>query len=194
MCRYGWLGLREFGREFESAAPPHDSGSKWISTVQTRAPNDVIYSRWQRPYWDAFTSLFYSGRKQRCVVHLFLNTFTLVHKMFVLPWETVFAYRTFRFTRKTFALAQETFSMKLCLLAEFLRNSAFTLEFLRETFLFAKCLCFPDKFCITCKSFAFPQITFICKTFALPNKFASSQNFCVLSWNLAFAHKECHMF
>ncbi len=52
-----------------------DSGSKWISTVQTRAPNEslqsrlglqtnlyradsapnyVIYSWWQRPYWDVW--------------------------------------------------------------------------------------------------------------------------------------------
>ncbi len=37
------------------------------------ALNDVIYSRWQWPYWDAFTSLFYSGRKWR-VVHLFLQS------------------------------------------------------------------------------------------------------------------------
>ncbi len=51
-----------------------DSGSKRISTVQTRAPNDVIYSRWQWPYWDALASLFYSGRKWRCVVHLFLQS------------------------------------------------------------------------------------------------------------------------
>ncbi len=36
-----------------------DSGSKRISTAQTLAPNDVIYSRWQWPYWDALTSLFY---------------------------------------------------------------------------------------------------------------------------------------
>ncbi len=50
-----------------------DSGSKQISTVQTRAPNDVIYSRWQQPYRDAFASLFYSGRKQRRVVHLFYS-------------------------------------------------------------------------------------------------------------------------
>ncbi len=50
-----------------------DSGSKQISTAQTRAPNDVIYSRWQQPYWDLFASLFYSGRKRRCVVHLFYS-------------------------------------------------------------------------------------------------------------------------
>ncbi len=36
------MGLPEFGREFDSAAPPHDS------TAQTRASNDVIYSRWQQ--------------------------------------------------------------------------------------------------------------------------------------------------
>ncbi len=33
-----WV-CREFGREFDSAAPPHDT------TAQTRATNDVIYSR-----------------------------------------------------------------------------------------------------------------------------------------------------
>ncbi len=49
-----------------------DSDSKLISTAQTLAPNDVIYSRWQRPYWDALDSLFYSGRNWRCVVHLFV--------------------------------------------------------------------------------------------------------------------------
>ncbi len=48
-----------------------DSGSKRISTAQTRAPNDVIFARWQRPYWEA--SLFYSGRKRSCVVHLFYS-------------------------------------------------------------------------------------------------------------------------
>ncbi len=122
-CRYGWLGLLEFGQEFHSVAPPHDttaqtlasnesqlrrlglqtnlycadSGSKRISTAQTRAPNKsllcrlwlqtnlycadsgskqiytaqtlapnvFIFSRWQRPCWDVFASLFYSGRKQR---------------------------------------------------------------------------------------------------------------------------------
>ncbi len=35
-----------------------DSGSKQISTAQTRAPNDVIYSRWQRPYWDVYSLHF----------------------------------------------------------------------------------------------------------------------------------------
>ncbi len=48
-----------------------DSGSKHISTVQTIAPNDVIISRWQRPYWDPLASLFYSEIKWRRVVHLF---------------------------------------------------------------------------------------------------------------------------
>ncbi len=50
-----------------SSAPPNDT------SAQTHALNDVIYSRWQWPYWDAFTSLFYSGRKWR-VVHLFLQS------------------------------------------------------------------------------------------------------------------------
>ncbi len=54
-----------------------DSGSKRISTVQTRAPNYLIYSRWQQPYWDVFASLFYSGRYfrrfYRPVVHLFYS-------------------------------------------------------------------------------------------------------------------------
>ncbi len=53
------------------------------STAQTRAPNksllrrlglQIIYSRWQQPYWDAFASLFYSGRKRRPIVHLFLQS------------------------------------------------------------------------------------------------------------------------
>ncbi len=48
-------------------------GSKRISTAQTRAPNDVIFARWQRPYWDALASLFNSGRKRRRVVHLFYS-------------------------------------------------------------------------------------------------------------------------
>ncbi len=48
-----------------------DSGSKCISIGQTRAPNSVIFSRWQRPFCDDLPSLFYSGRKQRRVVHLF---------------------------------------------------------------------------------------------------------------------------
>ncbi len=52
-----------------------DSGSKRISTAQTWAPNDVLFSRWQRPYWDPLPSLFYSGRKQRGVVHLFLTVY-----------------------------------------------------------------------------------------------------------------------
>ncbi len=50
-----------------------DSGSKRISDTQTLAPNDIIYSRWQQPNWDAFTSLFYSGRKRRRIVHLFYS-------------------------------------------------------------------------------------------------------------------------
>ncbi len=50
-----------------------DLGSKQISTAQTRAPNGVIFSRWQRPYWDDLPSLFYSGRKRRRVVHLFYS-------------------------------------------------------------------------------------------------------------------------
>ncbi len=50
-----------------------DSGSKQIYTVQTLAPNVFIFSRWQRPCWDVFASLFYSGRKQRRVVHLFYS-------------------------------------------------------------------------------------------------------------------------
>ncbi len=61
-----------------------DSGSKQISTAHTRAskqiillrlgpPNYVIYSRWQQSYWDVFASLFYSGRKRRCIVHLFYS-------------------------------------------------------------------------------------------------------------------------
>ncbi len=37
------------------------SGSKRISTAQTLAPDDIIYSRWQQIYWDAFASIFYSG-------------------------------------------------------------------------------------------------------------------------------------
>ncbi len=35
--------------------------------------NDLIYSRWQQPYWDVFVSLFYSGRKRRCIIHLFYS-------------------------------------------------------------------------------------------------------------------------
>ncbi len=50
------------------------SGSKRISTAQTLALNDVIFSRWQRPYWDPLASLFYSGKKRRCAVHLFLQS------------------------------------------------------------------------------------------------------------------------
>ncbi len=38
-CRYGWLGLWEFGWEFDSAAPPHDS------TAQTLAPNEALLRR-----------------------------------------------------------------------------------------------------------------------------------------------------
>ncbi len=50
-----------------------DSGSKRISAAQTLAPNYVIYSQWQRPYWDVLPSLFHSGRKRRCIVHLFYS-------------------------------------------------------------------------------------------------------------------------
>ncbi len=111
------LGLREFGRDFDTEAPPHnhyrtesgskristaqtlapnesllrrlwlqtnhycaDSVSKRISTAQTLAPNDIIYARWQRPYWDALASLFYSGRKWRWVVHLFLQSMVVMSK------------------------------------------------------------------------------------------------------------------
>ncbi len=49
---------------------------KQISTAQTLASNYVIYSRWQRLCWDALASLFYSVRKWRCVVHLFLQSMT----------------------------------------------------------------------------------------------------------------------
>ncbi len=77
-----------------------NSGYKQISTAQTLAtnesllrrlrlqtnlycadwaPNDVIYSRWQRPYWDLFASLFYSRRKQRRIVHLCLQSMVRVH-------------------------------------------------------------------------------------------------------------------
>ncbi len=58
-----WLGLREFGRDFDSAAPPHDladSGSKWchfrkmtaailwmfwlhFSIVEMRRPSFLVY-------------------------------------------------------------------------------------------------------------------------------------------------------
>ncbi len=48
-----------------------DSGSKRISTAQTRAPNDITYSRWQQSHGDVFASLFYSGRKRRRVVRFF---------------------------------------------------------------------------------------------------------------------------
>ncbi len=44
------LGLWEFGQDFDSAAPPHDT------TSQTQAPNDIIYSKWQQPYGDALAS------------------------------------------------------------------------------------------------------------------------------------------
>ncbi len=34
-----WLGLREFGQDFDFAAPPHDT------TVQTLAPNESLLRR-----------------------------------------------------------------------------------------------------------------------------------------------------
>ncbi len=38
------LCLWEFGREFHTAVPLHDT------TAQTLAQNYIIYSRWQQPY------------------------------------------------------------------------------------------------------------------------------------------------
>ncbi len=47
------------------------------STVQTRAPNDLIYSKWQQPYRNAFASLFYSGKKRRSFWIFFPSFFTV---------------------------------------------------------------------------------------------------------------------
>ncbi len=73
-----------------------DSGSKRISSAQTLAPNESLHRLWLQtnlscadsgsklistsndvkwhPYWDALVSLFYSERKWKCVVHLFLQS------------------------------------------------------------------------------------------------------------------------
>ncbi len=50
-------------------------GSKWITTVHTLAPNDVIFARWQLPYWDVLAVLFYCGRNWRCIIHLFITVY-----------------------------------------------------------------------------------------------------------------------
>ncbi len=56
-----------------------DSGSKWITSAQTRAPNESLLLRLglqmmklvqdnSGHIWDILTSLFYCGRKWRCIV------------------------------------------------------------------------------------------------------------------------------
>ncbi len=117
-----WAG--DWFRGFTSRHYCADSASKQISNVQTRAPKDVIYSRWQEPYWDVFASLFYSlwkrptkpSRCEECLCGKIGQTHTWAMHIYIYIYtRSVYIYleEWFRFSKCILVALYMSFSMQL---------------------------------------------------------------------------------
>ncbi len=60
-----WVGLWEFGRDFDTAASANYHYCRLGLQIMSFAQDDIGH------IWDILASFFYSGRKCKCVVHLF---------------------------------------------------------------------------------------------------------------------------